>query len=348
MLMKIFKDENCYGSFSLSNLFVSDYLAELSGDAVKLYVYLCWLYEMHRDTTQSALITALKISEERVKNAVEELCGAGIVNTSDGYIGLADIAALKFMRKTGLGGNESAAWFTGENRQENSELSDVINTVQRDYFGGRMTRQWYELIRRLSNKLEPEVVLLLFAHCEQYCGKPLKKAYVEKVAESWISENIRNAKELEEYLGMRSVLSKLVDYIRKKMNRSAPFMDSEIAIIKKWRFEYGYGEDELSFVLDWTKFNNPTIGAFDKILTAWHSLGLKNAEDIKAYLEKNQAAAAGKETRKSDGSRGKNSGTLSARANFSQREYTEDFYASLLSGKSDIAAEDTDETNTED
>lgn len=43
--MQIFKDENKYGAFSVSNLFISDYMAMLGGDAVKLYLYLCYLYE---------------------------------------------------------------------------------------------------------------------------------------------------------------------------------------------------------------------------------------------------------------------------------------------------------------
>jgi len=331
--MKIIKDENCYGSFSLSNLFVEDYLTTLGGDAVKLYIYLCWLYEMHRDTTESAILAVLKMTSDRLRVAADELVRTGLITVNDGSLMLNDIVLQKLMKKSGLSGYGASSWNCDENKTTGSELAEVINTVQRDYFGGQMTRQWYELIRRLSNKLEPEVILLLFAHCEQYSDKPLKKAYVEKVAENWIAENIKNTADLEEYLSVRTVLMRLVDFIKKKMNRSAPFMDSEIATIRKWRFEYGYGENELSVVLAWTKFNNPTIGAFDKILTAWHMLGLANADEIKAYLEKNQKSDSGKTDPKDADRNQKSAGRTSSRANFTQREYTEDFYAGLLSGK---------------
>ncbi len=339
--MRIIKDDNTYGSFSLSNLFVTEYLTGLSGDAVKLYIYFGYLHENRKDTSESALLNVLQFSAERLKNAVSELTERELIAFENGTLILSDVTELKLKKRYGSI-STSGCTLSSEN---NSELDEVIRTVQCEYFGGKMTRKWYELIRSLGAKLDPEVILLLFQHCEQYCEKPLKKAYVEKVAENWQAENIKSAKDLQEYLDVRAKLGRFVDFIRKKMNRNAPFMDSEISVMRKWLLDYGYGEDELSVVLDWTRFNNPTIGAFDKLITTWHGLGLKNAAEIKDYLEKNKKTSGS--DKKATSGKSDKTGFTSPVGNFTQREYSDDFFTALTEGRPYKKTEDNKEEYTE-
>lgn len=323
--MRIIKDSDRYGSFILNNKFVTEYMPRLEGDAVKVYLYLCVLYQGRNDTSETGIMKALSLSPERLKKAVDALKREALILVEGKDIILTDIIDTE-VRKCFSGNSFSGCPEVSVQSDEKEKLlSEAVNIIQSKYFGGKMIRGWFDLIHRLGNKMEPEVILLLFEHCEQYCVGPLKKAYVEKVAENWISENIKNTEDLEEYLGKRNVLNGFIDFIKRKMNRSAPFMDSEISVIKKWLYDYGYGAAELSLVLDWTKFNNPTIGAFDKVLSTWYNAGLTDAGKIQAFLEKNKKGS-GNTNAGADGQR-KPSGKGSE---FSQRNYSEDFFNSLI------------------
>lgn len=332
--MQIVKDENRFGSFSVNNLFVSEYMPGLSGDAVKLYLYLCYLYENRQDTTRSAIIKTLHFSEDTLKNAVGELRSRGLISTENKKITLADLGARKQSSETGIR-PVTELRLPGENTPE---LTEAIKSINNTYFGGKMSIRWYDLIRRWQEDFDPEVLVLLFAHCEKYSSGALRLQYVEKVAESWHAAGIRTAKGLSVKLDEEDRLARFRDFLRQKMNRTAPFMDSDVSVMRKWLFTYHYGEEVLSVLLERTDFSNPTIRFFDRIVTEWHEAGLKSADEIRSYEEEKKKKAAekrsgGKDTKPS--ARSRSEGKNGLRGNFEQREYTDDFFESLVSGSAD-------------
>lgn len=328
--MKILKDENGYGSLNINYQFFIEYMPKISGDGVKLYLYLCYLYEVRKDITQNGVMKALNMSAQNLKNAADEIKREGLISVVDNAIYVNDVAELKLRKKYALGGVPEREFYA-EQTEEEKLFAEAIKEIQDKFFGGRMGPRWLEFLRKLNGikKMTPDLLLLLFEHCAKYCDRGLTMAYVEAVAENWIAEGVKTPEDLNNYLNVRVISNKFMDFIRKKMNRLSPFMDGETEVIKKWLFDYGYGEEEVSLVLDWTKFNNPTIGAFDKVLSDWHSKSLKNAAEIKAYLEKNKTANT-----KKDGS-GKKGSSVSVSAggpagNFTQREYDAEHYEWLM------------------
>ena len=65
--MRIIKDSDRYGSFILNNKFVTEYMPRLEGDAVKVYLYLCVLYQGRNDTSETGIMKALVFPRRGLK-----------------------------------------------------------------------------------------------------------------------------------------------------------------------------------------------------------------------------------------------------------------------------------------
>lgn len=338
--MQVIKDDNRFGSFTVNNLFVSDYMAGLSGEAVKLYLYLCFLCENRLEAEQSAILTALHFTAPRLRNAAAELRSRGLIGAEEPNrkIFLTDLTALKISEKYGpapLAAKSAPA-------APNAALAEAIRAINITYFSGKMSIPWYNLIQRWQEDFDPAVFLLLFAHCEKYSDGRLNTRYVEKVAESWHAEGIRTEKDVAEKLERRERLNRFCEFMRRKTNRSAPYMDSDIEVMRKWLFTYQYGEEELSVLLERANISRPTIGFFDACVTEWHEKGLKNAGEIRAYEKERKKSAGSRPGEKAPASAASGSGSAPGsgrrsgekngiRGNFEQREYSDDFFASLVS-----------------
>ena len=325
--MQIVKDENRLGAFSVNNLFVSDYMAGLSGEAVKLYLYLCFLYENRQDTTQSAIMKTLHFSADVLKNTVGELRSRGLISTEDKKIALTDLSALKMSTKFGQLPNPPVEIFS----EVTPALAEAMKAVNNTYFGGKMSVRWHDLIRRWQDDFDPEVFLLLFAHCEKHSSGRLNTNYVEKVAESWHADGIRTAKDVSAKIEVTERLMRFCDFMRRKLNRQAAFMDSDVEVMRKGLFVYHYGEEELSVLLERTDILRPTIRYFDTIITEWHEKGLKNAAEIRAYQEARKKPTGNTSGGKGKEKTGRADDKTGPRGNFEQREYTDDFFDALVS-----------------
>lgn len=283
---------------------------------------------------------ALMFNQDRLKAAFGELITNGLADAENNKrIVLRDINSIVISRRESSVGSSTRYTLETLNSETDREFREALVTISSTFFGGNMSPSWYDVIYRWKGKLEPEVLVLLFEHCTRYCSGVLTKAYVEKVAESWAAQGIKTVDQLEEYFTVREKLNRFIDFIRKKMNRRTEFMDSDVAVIRKWLEEYRYGEGELSVVLERTGFSNPTIRMFDKIVTEWHEKGLKNAEEIRKYEEeKRLASGENRERQAKPAARNNKSASgrqAGARGNFTQREYDDDFYSALISGSSE-------------
>lgn len=136
-------------------------------------------------------------------------------------------------------------------------------------------------------QLEPEYICLLLA----YYKKPLR--YIEKVAFARYDEGIRTAAALTEYIDRRQKLDSHEGKLRRMFGIGERDLSArEEACFMRWITEYGYDEELIGLAYDITvnATGKAAVAYADKIITAWNTAGCKNAEDAKAYLDREKTA----------------------------------------------------------
>jgi DnaD/phage-associated family protein len=201
--------------------------------------------------------------------------------------------------------------------------SQMIRAVSDRFFSGQMPNSWYGEIDLWISKygFSPEVVFMLFQHCAQ--NNAVTKPYMRKVAESWGEQHhIRTAEQLEEYFRSYEEFDRIRKEIRKRLHIQVPLTDYQSEYVQRWFYTYGYNMEIIALALkEGAGFARPTFNLYEKILKDWYDRGLRTVQDIKAHLS-NRGKKSGDNT---------NSGSTNTtqKTNYSQRQYSQDFFDSL-------------------
>ena len=200
------------------------------------------------------------------------------------------------------------------NFDKNKKRNQIIYTINNTFFQGIMSPSWYTDIDAWFDryKFDEDVMLSLFQYC--FDQKGLIKPYIEKVAESWKSRNIRNSFDLDnysiEYNKFKEVRRKIVSKLKLRRNLT----EYEEEYVSKWVMDYGYDFEIIDIALKkTTSKTNPNFNYLNSIITDWHKNGLKTKESIVEYDNKKRKHFA----RKSD----RPAHNVPQKDNYRQRKY---------------------------
>ncbi len=310
------------------DLFIMEHLPALSGLAVKVYIYALFCTRSRHALTEGDLARRMGEESDTVKAALAELAAAGLIELRDRGFTFIDIKWAEIEKtyrpRTAATPAEAVAAQKALPLREKL-MSDIAKT----FFQGLMSPSWYSEIDSWFDRFrfEPEVVYALFQECARR-NKLNSKAYIAKVAESWSGRGIVTYADLNRYFLSYEEITRMGRKIGRKLRRTMTEFDLEK--VERWIEKFGYGDDVIEIALRKTaRLANPSLDYADRLLEEWFSHQLRDADAVNAYEEAKAARVAAERQAERTAGRDGFDRTRRNIGNFEQREYSDEFLASL-------------------
>ena len=326
--MKLEQNEQplIFSSTQISDIFFSEYLSELPGDYLKIYLYMIFLSKYGKDIKLTDLSKKLNIPLKSINDGLKFLEERNLITKkTTGYIinNLQEITLHNLYTPNLTLSKEKV-----EQTAKNKSKAKAIEHINNMYFQGIMGPSWYNDIDLWFRKysFDEQVMIALFDYC--YKRSALHRNYIQTVAEAWASNKVKTWNDLDAYYQKQENMNKIKKSIAKKLGKYSGLTQYEEAYIENWILNFGYDMNIIEIALKRTTFKqNPTFEYINNIITDWHDRNLKTPSEIEAFLE--QRKKQEKDT--------KNLKTQVNKANYEQRQYSNlDFlYANNLDKKED-------------
>lgn len=294
----------------IPDIFFSEYLSDLPGDYLKIYLYMTFLSKYHKDIKLNDLSKKLNIPLKTINDGIKYLEENNLIlKKTTGYI-IIDIqeTTLRNLYTPNLTMSKEKIEQTSKNKSR-AKAIDHINNM---YFQGIMGPSWYNDIDLWFKKYEfdEQVMIALFDYC--YNRGAMSKKYVQAVAEGWASNKIKTWNDLDQYFEKRENLSKYNKIIAKKLGKYGNLTEYEEAYIENWVLNFGYDMSIIEIALKRTTLKqNPTFEYINNVITDWHDRNLKTANEVQAFLEQRKKQAKSEKELK----------TKVNKTNYDQRNY---------------------------
>ena len=311
-----------FSTTSLPDVFFTEYLSQIPGDCIKVYLYMFFLAKYNKDVKLNDLSKKLELPLKTVQESIKKLEDDGlIIKKNTGYIlnNIQEIELHKLYTPKVTSSPEEL-----EKIATNKRRAQAIEDINNECFQGIMSPSWYSDIDLWFKKysFDEEVMMALFRYC--YNRSALHRNYIQTIAEAWHKNNIKTYNDLDKYYEKQEKLKALQKTVSKKLGISRNLTEYEENYIEKWNVDYGYNLDIIEIALKkTTSKSNPNFEYLDKLISDWHDRNFKTANDIQNYLVQM------KEKNKNIKTLEKNNGY----SNYDQRSYTDlnSFYANNLS-----------------
>lgn len=292
------------------DIFFTDYLPELPGDYLKIYLYLVFLSKYKKDVKINDLSKKLSLPVKAISDGLKFLEDKKLIlKKTTGFI-VVDLqeVALNNLYKPNLSQSKE----TIENVAKNQSRAKAIEHINNTYFQGIMGPSWYNDIDLWFRKynFDEQVMISLFNYC--YNRSALGKNYVQTVAEAWASNKIHTWNDLDAYDQKQEKMKSIKKTIAKKLGKHGGLTQYEEAYIENWILDFGYDMNVIEIALKRTTYKqNPTFEYINSIITDWHERNLKTPDQVEAFLEQRKKQTKDIKEMKSKVSK----------ANYEQRQY---------------------------
>ena len=294
----------------IPDIFFAEYLSELPGDFIKIYLYITFLSKYGKDIKLNDLSKKLNIPIKTINDGLKFLEENKLITKkTNGYI-ITDIQEMTLHNL--YTPNLTVSKEKLEQNSKNKARNKAIEHINNMYFQGIMGPSWYSDIDLWFKKFsfDEQVMIALFDYC--YKRNALHRNYVQAVAEAWGVNKIKTWNDLDNYSEKQEKLNKLKKNIAKKLGKHNGLTQYEEAYIENWILNFGYDMDIIEIALKRTTFKqNPTFEYINNIITDWHDRKLKTPEEVNAFIE---------QRRKQEKST-KNLKETVKKANYEQRNY---------------------------
>ncbi len=294
----------------MPDIFFTEYLSQIPGDYLKIYLYIFFLSKYNKDVKINDLAKKLSLPLKTVNDGLKFLEENNyILKKATGYI-IIDLQEVTLHKLYSPNLKISAEKI--EENSKNQSRAKAIEHINNKYFQGIMGPSWYNDIDVWFRKynFDEQVMIALFDYC--FNRSALHKNYVQTVAEAWGLNKIQNWNDLDLYYQKQEKINKIKKTIAKKLGKRNGLTQYEEAYIEKWVFDYSYEFDIIELALKRTTFKtNPTFEYINNIITDWHDRNLKTPNEVISFLE--QRSKQTKDIKKLEKQVSKSS--------FSQRKY---------------------------
>ena len=316
-----------FSETTIPDIFFSEYLSDLPGNYLKIYLYISFLSKYNKEIKLNDLSKKLNIPLKDINEGLKYLEDNNLIlKKTTGYI-IIDLQELTL--KNLYTPNLTMSKEKVEQISKNKSRAKVIDHINNMYFQGIMGPSWYNDIDLWFKKYEfdEQVMIALFDYC--YKKSALHKNYVKTVAEAWALNNVKTWNDLDIYYEKQENLNKYKKSIAKKLGKYNGLTQYEEAYIENWVLNFGYDMNVIEIALKRTTLKqNPTFEYINTVITDWHDRNLKTADEVNAFLE---------QRKKQDKSLKELKSNVSKKTNYKQRNYDNlDFlYANQVDGEGD-------------
>ena len=311
--MKLEQNEKqlLFSETQLPDIFFTDYLPEIPGDYLKIYLYLVFLSKYKKDVKINDLSKKLSLPVKTISDGLKFLEESKLIlKKTTGFI-VIDLqeVALNNLYKPNLTQSKE----TIENVAKNQSRAKAIEHINNMYFQGIMGPSWYNDIDLWFRKynFDEQVMITLFDYC--YNRSALHKNYVQAVAEAWGANKIHTWNDLDASDQNQERMKNIKKIIAKKLGKHSGLTQYEEAYIENWVLDFGYDMNIIEIALKRTTYKqNPTFEYINSIITDWHERNLKTPEQVEAFIEQRNKQNKDLKEMKSKVSK----------ANYEQRQYS--------------------------
>ena len=259
----------------VENVFITEYLPNCSGDAVKVYLYGLFLCQHpEKDQSLQEIATTLKMTEEQVVSAFEYFEEYALLN-----IVSKDPFAVQYQQ---IHNNVSSK----PRKYKAEKYTDFTKFVQ-SLITDRMisTSEYSEYFMIMETySIKPEAMLMIVKYCVDMKGTDISYRYVSKVAKDFGSRGITTVekieKELSSYIAKTAVLEQI--FAALSIKRSVDVEDANL--LKKWTQELCFDSENIIFAA--SKLKKGSMAKLDQFLLELYALKSFSKQEIAEYMDK--------------------------------------------------------------
>ena len=280
-----------FEDLKLPELFITEYFCNANGDYVKIYLYCLFLCKHGGEISALDLSKKLSIPIKSVEEGLKYWEDQKVLIKKNRVYELADlkIIAVNSLYTPKLTSSPEDAL---ANNERNVLRSQAINEINRSFFQGIMSPNWYSLIDNFFQKysFDEDVMIALFRYC--FDKQALHVNYIQAVAEGWSSHKIHNINDLEQYYLDQEQTNKIKKSISKKLGITRNLSEYEEAYIEKWTKDFNYPMDVIEIALKkTTSTTNFNFKYLDSIISDWHDKNLNSASEVTNYIKEQKQKA---------------------------------------------------------
>ena len=268
----------------IPDIFFSEYLGNMPGDYLKIYLYLSFLSKYSKDVKVNDLSKNLTLPVNVISDGMKYLeDNKLILRKPQGFIILS--LQEKMLNELYKPNIKQAPEKIEENEQ-NKERIKLIEYLNNKYFQGVMGPTWYSDIDTWFEKygFDKQVMISLFDYC--FKKSALHRNYIQTVAEAWGLNNIKDLNDLESYYMEQDRINKIKKSIAKKLGKHSGLTQYEEAYIEKWVNDYKYDMDIIEIALKRTTLrSNVSFEYLNNVITDWNDRNLRTPTQVTEFLE---------------------------------------------------------------
>ncbi len=274
-----FSKDNDGNSFvTLENKFITKYLPEADGFAVKVYLYGLYLCKnFDNDFSLSSMAEVLKTTEDKIISAFDFWEDYDLVE----IISKSPFAVQYLPVKSALGRPKKVRY--EQYGDFNKELQRKLQAVGKFVSAGDYRKYMHFLE---ENPIQPQAFLLIVEYCINKQGENVAPAYIFNKAKKLIKNGCSTYEQVERELSsfnanetdVNQVLSALGSY-QKQAD------ESDYSLYRKWTETLGFTKDGIIAAAKKAKRN---ISSLDYILEELYERGKKDASEIETYLSERE------------------------------------------------------------
>lgn len=304
----------------IPDIFLSDVMPNLPSDAVKVYLYCLFLSKYGKEAKTEDLAAKLGMTPDSVNASFLFLEREELILRTPQTLSLIDLKEREIMRLYRRKATSEASAAVARTAL-NVRRNQCLDSINKMFFQGLMSPSWYTAIDNWFEqfRFDEDVMVSLFKYC--YDRNALNVNYIGKVAATWSSRGITSHWELEKYMELQEKVNDIGRHIVNALRLGKPLSIYDEPHLERWINDFGYDREVIELAMEKTAGGiTKPIPYMNKILSEWHAAGLKNKDQVQAFL---QTAAASKKGKKKDPEK------VSRRDNFMQRAYDDAFFDML-------------------
>ena len=273
-----------FNTTEIPDIFFSEYLGEMPGDCLKIYLYLFFISKYNKEVKINDLSKKLALPFNVINDGMKYLEENNLIlRKPQGFI-ILDLQEnmLNELYKPNIKTDPEKI----EENSKNKERIQMIEYLNNKYFQGVMGPTWYNDIDTWFDKynFEPQVIIALFDYC--FKKSALHRKYVQTVAEAWALNKIQTLSDLEIYYMEQDRIMKIKKSIAKKLGKHSGLTQYEEAYVEKWINEFKYDMDIIEIALKRTTFRtNASFEYLNNVISDWNERNLRTPEQVLTFLE---------------------------------------------------------------
>lgn len=260
------------GVIPVDTSFITEYLPEASGDAVKVFVYGLYLCRSEKELSLADFSAALNLTEADVKDCFkfwEEYDLVAIISDEP--------LSVRYLPLSGK---------ARPRKYKPEKYTDFSNALQA-LFPKRMISvaeftAYFDVME--SFKIKPEAMLMICKYCVDLKGESIGYRYVVTVAKDFAYRGIVTPELIEQELADYNMRGgEITDVLNALGLKRKPEVE-DLNLLKKWKTDLGYEQSVLIFIAK--KCKRKTIESLDAFISELYGNKLFSENEIADYLKK--------------------------------------------------------------